>query len=57
MKDEALEFVRKNRKAISRRCDYDARKLVKYYQERKKAAPDQTQGSSKPGPSRNGVRP
>ena len=36
MKDEALERVWKSRKAISSRCDYDPRKLVKYYQQRKK---------------------
>ena len=36
MKDEALERVWKSRKAISSRCDYDPRKLVTYYQERKK---------------------
>lgn len=36
MKDEALEQIWKSRDAISKRCDYDAHKLVRYFQQRKK---------------------
>ena len=36
MKDETLERIWKSRKAIAAKCDYDSRKLVKYYQQRMK---------------------
>jgi hypothetical protein len=32
MKDETLQRVWDSREAISRRCDFDSRKLVKFYQ-------------------------
>ena len=35
MKDEALERVWASREAISRRCGYDSRRLVRYLQQRK----------------------
>jgi len=56
MKDEALERIWKSRDAISRRCGYDSRRLVKYLQERKKhreaeqvAAPDRDSAALHPG--------
>lgn len=48
MKDEALERVWKSRRTISARCDFDAHKLVKYYQERRKAKGDRAEESNKP---------
>jgi hypothetical protein len=35
MKDEALERVWASREAISKRCGYDSRRLVRYLQQRK----------------------
>ena len=32
MKDLALERIWKSRENISKKCDFDSRKLVKYYQ-------------------------
>lgn len=32
MRDLTLERIWKSRENISRKCDFDARKLVKYYQ-------------------------
>jgi len=46
MKDETLERVWKSRKAISARCDFDAHKLVKYYQTRKKTRSDRSKKPS-----------
>lgn len=45
MTDSTLQRIWNSREAISRRCDYDSRKLVRFYQsrrqkdERKEAAP------------------
>lgn len=38
MTDSTLQRVWDSREAISRRCDYDARKLVRFCQSRQKAA-------------------
>lgn len=35
MKDLTLEHIWKSREAISRRCDYDSKKLVQFYQQSK----------------------
>ncbi len=44
MTDSALQRVWDSREAISRRCDYDSRKLVAFYQSRRKK--DDRTGSS-----------
>lgn len=48
MTDSTLQRVWDAREAISRRCDYDAHKLVRFYQSRQKSIPagDSKQKSS-----------
>ena len=43
MTDSTLQRVWDSREAISRRCEFDSRKLVKFYQSRQK--PDRTRRS------------
>lgn len=40
MKDPVLQRVWDSREAISRRCDFDAHKLVRFYQSRQKVNKD-----------------
>jgi len=41
MTDPVLKRIWEAREAISRRCGFDARKLVRFYQNRQKAAAQQ----------------
>jgi len=50
MTDTALQRVWDSREAISRRCGFDSRKLVQFYQSRQKS--DQTKKSTVPNKPR-----
>ncbi|MBN1865983.1 hypothetical protein JW916_01705 [Candidatus Sumerlaeota bacterium] len=51
MTDSTLQRVWDSREAISRRCDYDSRKLIRFYQARGKAKA-RTEGSKSSLPKR-----
>lgn len=51
MTDSTLQRVWDSREAISRRCEYDSRKLVRFYQSRQKTD-DRTRGSKRKTPGR-----
>lgn len=48
MTDSTLQRVWDSRETISRRCDYDARKLVEYYQARRQKAVEQSHTAGTP---------
>jgi hypothetical protein len=50
MNDSTLQRVWDSREAISRQCDFDSRKLVKFYQSRQKR--DRTTKSTVPSKAR-----
>ena len=52
MTDSTLQRVWASREAISRRCDFDAHKLVQFYQSRQD--PDRTSRCSRLQPRENG---
>lgn len=54
MKDEVLERIWKSRKAIAAQCDFDTRKLVKFYQER--AAARREKMAARSGPRQSSER-
>ncbi len=54
MKDIALEQVWTRRKAISERCDYDSRKLVKYLQQRSNSRRTERDSPPNSPPQRSG---
>jgi hypothetical protein len=45
MTDSTLQRVWDSREAISRRCDFDSHKLVRFYQSKEKS--DRTKGSKR----------
>ena len=53
MTDSTLQRVWDSRESISRRCDFDSRKLVQFYQSREKT-PDRTKKSTVPTESKKG---
>ena len=51
MTDSALQRVWDSREAISRRCDFDSHKLIRFYQSRQKTE-DRTKKSTVPAGAR-----